>query len=160
MGESIQICKLTNNEEAHECTLMMINSDPWLTLGLKYDALIKMFHDNLNEVYVARDSKNTLGFIVISMQGTFKGYIKCIAVSEKARNRGVGSMLIEYAERRIFKETPNIFICVSSFNKNAAKLYERKGYKLIGEIENFFIKGYSELFLRKTKGPLIGYRNQ
>ena len=32
-----------------------------------------------------------------------------------------------WAEARILRESPNVFICVSSFNPDARRLYERQG---------------------------------
>ena len=59
-----------------------------------------------------------------------------------------------FGEERIFGETPNAFVCVSSFNKGARRLYERMGYEVIGELRNFIVPGHSEVLLRKTIAPL------
>ena len=50
-----------------------------------------------------------------------------------------------------------VFICVSSFNKGAIRLYNNFGFRLVGELENFVKEGFSELLLRKTVGPRVGY---
>ncbi len=160
MNGEIKIVPLSADGEIHECTMMMINSDPWKTLNIGYDDLIKMFKDSLNETFVAKQGDTVLGFIVLYMHGTFRGYIKCLAVSKEARGSGVGSELIKFAEDKIFRVVPNVFICVSSFNKKAQEFYYKLGYKQIGEIDNFIVNGYSELLLRKTLGPLKGYRAQ
>ena len=76
------------------------------------------------------------------------------SLSEEARGRGVGTRLVEFAERRIFSETPNVFLCVSSFNPRARALYERLGYELIGELKDYLIEGASEFLMRKTIGPI------
>ena len=68
--------------------------------------------------------------------------------------RGLGSALITFAERRIFHDQPNVFICASSFNPGARRLYERLGYVAVGELTDFVVRGHSELLLRKTTGPL------
>jgi ribosomal protein S18 acetylase RimI-like enzyme len=78
-------------------------------------------------------------------------------MKESWRGRGLGRNLIQFCENRILKYSPNIFICVSSFNSGAAKLYEELGYKRVGELEDFLKKGYSELLYRKTVGPIVGY---
>jgi len=59
-----------------------------------------------------------------------------------------------YAEERIFLETPNVFLLVSSFNTGARNLYQRLGYEEIGEFKDFIVRGHSEILMRKTKGPL------
>ena len=48
-------------------------------------------------------------------------------------------------------------MCVSSFNLGARRLYERLGYKVVGELSDYIVRGHSELLLRKTTGPLAGF---
>jgi len=43
----------------------------------------------------------------------------------------------------------DVFLCVSSFNSRAHALYNRLGYELVGELNDFVIAGASELLLRK-----------
>ena len=65
--------------------------------------------------------------------------------------------LVIFAEQRILKESPNVFMCVSSFNHGARRLYERQGYKMVGELTDYIVEGYSEILLRKTRGPLTHF---
>ena len=74
------------------------------------------------------------------------------------RNRGIGTNLIRFAEKRILREAPNVFICVSSFNKGAERLYRRLGYEVVGELRDYVVAGHSETLLRKTIAPLSGFR--
>ena len=108
------------------------------------------------EIYVAVD-KAILGFIILNTRmGPFSGYIQTICVAPEARGSGVGSQLVAFAEERIFRDGPNVFLCVSSFNPRARALYERLGYETIGELRDFLIDGASEILMRKTRGPLRG----
>ena len=70
---------------------------------------------------------------------------------------GLGKELIQFCEDRILKYSPNVFICVSSFNAGAIRLYEELGYGRVGELKDFLQNGYTELLYRKTKGPMVGY---
>ncbi len=63
--------------------------------------------------------------------------------------------MIAFAEERIFQNHPNVFLCVSSFNPDARRLYERLGYEYIGELKDFIVAGHSELIYRKTLGPMM-----
>lgn len=132
----------------------MSTSEPWLTIGRGYDESLELVEDPSREVYLAFDGDEFRGFIVILMHGAFVGYIQVIAVTQEARGTGVGSELVRFAEERIFPTYPNVFLCVSSFNPRARALYERLGYKLIGEIPEYLIKGHSEFLMRKTVGPI------
>ena len=82
--------------------------------------------------------------------------IKDRPLDADARGQGLGTRLVEFAEKRIFRDTPNVFLCVSSFNPRARALYERLGYERIGELKNYLIDGASELLMRKTIGPIRG----
>ena len=96
-----------------------------------------------------------LGLVVITMYGTFKGYIQALCVAPEARGQGLGEKLMRYAERRIRRESPNVFLCVSSFNKGAIRFYRRLGYRKAGLLKDFLVKGSDELLLRRTWGPLL-----
>jgi ribosomal-protein-alanine N-acetyltransferase len=87
------------------------------------------------------------------MQGGFIGYIQTIGVAPEWRSRGIGRRLVAFAEERIFRDSPNVFICVSSFNPDAQRFYRSLGYEVIGDLKDFIVHGYSEILLRKTIAP-------
>lgn len=137
-----------------QCGLMMSQSEPWITLKRDLEGCKEAMRGDYKEVYVATEDERLLGFIVLQMAGVFKGYIQSICVSPEMRGSGLGSALIQYAEKRIFSVSPNVFMLVSTFNKRAVHLYAKLGYETIGTLKNFVIEGYDEFFLRKTIGPL------
>ncbi len=94
----------------------------------------------------------------MQMRGAFVGYLQSVGVAAEWRGRGVGSKLIAFAEERIFKEAPNVFILVSSFNDSARALYERLGYQVIGELKDYIVAGHSEILLRKSVAPLSEFK--
>jgi [ribosomal protein S18]-alanine N-acetyltransferase len=140
--------------EAGICAELMAASEPWITLGRGRDDSMKLLLDPLRDVYIALMGETIIGFIVIVLKGAFAGYIQTIAVTPEWRNRGIGGALLDFAEKVIFTESPNVFICVSSFNEKARRLYERCGYRVIGTLDDYVIQGYSEILMRKTIGPL------
>lgn len=134
---------------------MMSSSEPWKTLGRPYEACLARMQDESKERYVALgEDGRALGFIVINMQGAFVGYIQTVCVAEEMRGRGVGARLVRFAEERIHRDSPNVFICVSSFNEGARRLYERLGYRVVGELTNYLVRGHSEILMRKSIGTL------
>ena len=52
---------------------------------------------------------------------------------------------------RSFSDSPNGFICVSSFNPRARQLCERLGFEQIGVLRAFGVAEHDELLLRKTQ---------
>ena len=151
----VAIRALSGEEEARRCASMMCSTEPWITIGRNFDQSLKIVSDPAREVYVAENNGRIDGFIILNMRGAFVGYIQTVCVDATARGSGLGTQLVQFAEERIFKETPNVFLCVSSFNPRARQLYERLGYALIGELKDYLIRGYSELLMRKTIGPLL-----
>lgn len=154
----MEIAILQQTTEAETCARMMADSEPWITLRRDYDASLKILTDPSREVYLARVDGQIIGFTVLLMHGAFVGYIQSVCVAPEWRNRGVGRQLMAFAEERIFKETPNVFICVSSFNREALRLYERLGYGVIGELKDYIVPGRSEILLRKTIGSLTKFK--
>lgn len=155
-AETINIALTTDPADFKVCAHMMFLSDPWITLGIDYNQCLKAFEGSEKEIYVVKFEKEIAGFVILQIGGTFKGYIQTICIGETYRGRGLGKKLLQFCEERILKISPNIFICVSSFNKGAIRLYEEFGFKLVGELDNFVKKGFTELLLRKTAGPLLG----
>jgi len=153
----LEIRKLQDTAEAETCAWMMANSEPWITLRRDHDASLKIITDPSREVYLATLSGKIVGFTMLLMQGAFVGYIQSVCVAPEWRSKGIGSQLMAFAEKRILSETPNVFICVSSFNKGAQEMYERLGYEAIGELKDYIISGHSEILLRKTVAPLTEF---
>src|SRR5262245_9159512 len=147
---------LQNDDDARACAAMMCATDPWITIGRGFEECLAAVRDASREVYVAREDGAVRGFIIVNMRGAFVGYIQTVCVDAGARGSGLGSRLVAFAEDRIFRETPNVFLCVSSFNPRARALYERLGYEAVGELKDYIIRGASEMLMRKTRGPLKG----
>jgi ribosomal protein S18 acetylase RimI-like enzyme len=95
--------------------------------------------------------------VILVIHGAFVGYIQIVCVAAGARGSGIGSRLVRFAEERIFRQFPNVFLCVSSINPRARQLYERLGYTLVGELDDYLVRGYSEFLMRKSVGPLAGF---
>ena len=152
----IAISKTSDSMIYSICAGMMVKTDPWITLEIDIDHCLNAFYGPFKEVWVVQIEKEIAGFVILQMSGTFKGYIQTICIDEAFRGQGIGKRLLQFCEERILEISPNIFICVSSFNKGAIRLYEEFGFKLVGELDNFVKEGFTELLLRKTFGPMMG----
>jgi len=152
--EAISIRPLRDEAEARFCAAFLVASEPWLTLGLTFEQALQRLTDPTREIHVAIQKEQIVGMLILFLDGTLKGYIQTIAIHPEWRSRGIGTQMIEFAEQRIFRISPNVFLCVSSFNLEAQKFYERLGYQRVGELTDFVVKGFSEFLMRKTRGPL------
>jgi ribosomal protein S18 acetylase RimI-like enzyme len=152
---ALAIRPLQTREEAEACARTMAQTEPWITLGRDYEACLRVVLDETRERYVALDGATLAGFVILNLKGAFVGYIQTVCAAPLYRGRGTGSALVAFAEERIFRDHRNVFLCVSDFNPGARRLYERLGYRLVGELTDYLVAGRSELLLRKTRGPLV-----
>jgi len=157
-GTGIDIQRLRQRADAEKCANMMAGSEPWITLRRGF-ASLKLLTDPKREVYLALAEGEIAGFVIINMHGSFP-HLQSVCVASQLRNKGIGTRLIDYAEKRIFSETPNVFVCVSSFHRRPLRLFERRGYKVIGELKDWIVSGYSQVMLRKTICPLTEFKTE
>lgn len=156
----VSIGKTTETEDLQWCARLMASNEPWITLQRTYEDSLPLLEDPLSEVYLLQKEGSRIGFIMIKLKGSFTGYIQTIALSDSARGQGIGEAAISYVEELIFKLSPNVFICASSFNTGAQKLYQRLGYEVVGILKDYVIKGYDEVFMRKTRGSFHDFKTR
>jgi ribosomal protein S18 acetylase RimI-like enzyme len=157
MNNQNLIRQTTDSKDFEICAHLMSATDPWITLQMDYGQCLKAFQGDFKEIYIIEYENDIAGFVILQIAGTFSGYIQTICIGETFRGKGLGKTLLRYCEKRVLKISPNLFICVSSFNKGAIKLYNEFGFRLVGELDNFVKEGFTELLLRKTVGPRVGY---
>ena len=150
----MDIRPLASAAEEERCAAMMAVSDPWITYGRDYEACLGSLRQPINEIYVAVEQDEVRGFVSVVMEGALTGYIRVLCVDPDTRGQGLGTQLLAFAEERILREAPNVFLFVSEFNTRARALYERLGYEKVAEMRDYIQRGYAEVLMRKTVGPL------
>jgi ribosomal protein S18 acetylase RimI-like enzyme len=146
-----------SEQELDLCEDLMHRSEPFITLQFSIDACKQAVRGDHKEVYIATVEGEFAGFVVIQLYGVLRGYIQTICIAPEHRSKGIGTLLIRHCEERISKISPNVFMCVSSFNDRARKLYYSLGYEKVGELKDHIVKGYDEYLLRKSKGAWRGF---
>lgn len=154
----MQIVSVSENTILDECANLMAGSEPWITLKRGLIECRKSLTGDFREVYAAIENEKVIGFMVLQMKGTFSGYLQSICVSPEYRNKGIGKELLQFAEAYIFKTSPNMFLCVSSFNSQALKLYEQSGFERVGVLKDFVENGFDEILMRKTIDPWNAFK--
>jgi [ribosomal protein S18]-alanine N-acetyltransferase len=144
--------------EREACARLMVDSEPWITLGRDFETALALVSDPTRETYWIEHAGAWAGFLVLYLQGPFRGYIQTVCLAPDSQGRGLGTGVLRWAEERIFRESPNVFLCVSDFNTAALPLYRRLGYELIGALPDFLVAGSAELLLRKSRGPWSTFR--
>ena len=110
-------------------------SEPW-----SEDSLKDELTNETARFYVLRDSDNLLGYIG-SNNICGEVYITNVAVNENARGKGYGKILVNHLLKQSeFEKALFVTLEVRESNKNAIKLYEKCGFKKIGERKNFYSK--------------------
>jgi ribosomal-protein-alanine N-acetyltransferase len=155
----LSIDLVRSDDEREWCARLMASNEPWITLKRDVQLCRQVLGDEAKERYVVSDDGTRVGLLILDMHGPFPGYLQSICVAPEARSRGIGTRVIEWAEQRIFRDSPNVFMCVSSFNHDAQRLYARLGYETLGVLRNFVIDGLDEVLLRKTRGSWEGFRD-
>jgi ribosomal-protein-alanine N-acetyltransferase len=155
---TVDVRPFASDEDVDWGARVMADSEPWITLGRGLDASRADLSDTAKERFLAWVGSERAGFLILNMAGAFVGYVQTLCVAPGFRGRGIGSRLVRFAEERVFRESPNVFLCVSSFNSNARRLYERLGYELVGELTDYFVAGHAELLMRKSLGPKTGFQ--
>ena len=129
---------------------LMAASDPWITLGRGIDhCRAACFHPEY-ELFVAGVEASPQGFILLHPRGAMSSpYIAAIAVAPEFQGCGLGGRLLRFAEDHYRGRARHMFLCVSSFNHDARRLYERLGYDVVGELKDYVIEGASEVLMHK-----------
>ena len=131
------------------CARVMAATDPWLTLGRDLTRCLASVRRSGAELFVARRGEQPLGFILLHPTGMAgQPYVALVAVAAEARGGGIGARLLAFAEAH-YAEAKHIFLCVTNINTGARRLYERVGYRKVGEIPDLSGPGYSELIMHK-----------
>ena len=158
MSETLAIRPVGSAAEREACAKLMTESEPWRTLQRDFETALALVSDPTRETYWIEHAGAWAGFLLLYLQGPFRGYIQTICLVPDVRGQGLGTAVLRWAEERIFRESPNVFLCVSDFNTGALRLYRRLGYELIGALPDFLVAGSAELLLRKTRGPWSSFR--
>lgn len=129
---------------------LIASSEPWTTLNITLDQCLAACSDKHNLVYIAQSNGKPCGVLVLQDRGVAGSpYIKSIAIEPNHRSKGIGKLLLDFAENMFRPASKHIFLCVSSFNKQAQKFYLTNGYEIAGEFKDYIVDGYSELLMYK-----------
>jgi ribosomal protein S18 acetylase RimI-like enzyme len=158
MGSQTAIGPLTiaraTAPEREWAAALMASSEPWTRLGRGLESCRASCHNPDFLLFIAHADDEPAGFILLQRRGVAGSpYVASIAVAERFRGGGIGSLLLGFAEDFFRADARHIFLCVSSFNGRARSLYEQLGYVAVGELEDYVISGASEILMHKRLLP-------
>jgi len=101
----------------------------------------KLFHiDNLNKnekIYIYKENNEVLGFIHIAINFEIVDLLN-IVVAENSRNKGIGSLLIDYMITDLPKNIKKILLEVNENNSEALKFYYNFNFEVINTRKNYY----------------------
>ena len=155
----VAIGPLDRRRHGAACARMMCESEPWISLGRTYERSLAVVEDASQEAYAALSpAGEPIGLLLLMMQGALVGYVRSIVVQPAWRSRRLGEAIMSFAERRIQKVSPNVFLMVSSSNALARRFYQRLGYREIGALRQYLVAERDEVLMWKSAGPLAEWQ--
>lgn len=152
--------QISDQPDLNAFATMMLSTEPWITIRRTQEETVKLLANPVSINYAVVADGDTVGYTRITLQGALVGYINTLVIGTQWQGKGYGSQVIKELEKIIFARFPNAFIMASSFNPRAVALYQNLGYEVVGEFKDYAVKGHSEILLRKTIAPIIGFKPQ
>ncbi len=103
--------------------------------------------------YAIHIGDDLAGTLVVRNPWLHGPYLHLIGLLPAFHGRGVGSAALTWLESEARGRYRNLWLCVSEFNSDARRLYERQGYVLAGRLDDLVFDGNSELLMRKRLIP-------
>ncbi len=157
---NLVIRPLRDEKEARDCAARIAATEPWKSINFPAEQVLQRLTNSKREVFIAELEGQIAGALILHLDGVLNGYLQTIVVFSEFQCRGLGKQLMNFAEEKIFRQSPNVFLCVAHFNEHAQKFYAQLGYKKVGELENYLQSGMTEILMRKTRGPLLEFSAQ
>ena len=153
MIDTVLIRPMTS-DDVEACAHIMAENALWQRYGVTIQSAQQRLGQAVAEeetLFVAELALAVVGFVWCVSRGAFarSGYIPLIGVAPDMVGHGVGVKLLKAAEAYLGQASPDIFLTVSDFNKGAQRFYQRQGYKQVGALPDYVLKGVTELIFWK-----------
>jgi ribosomal protein S18 acetylase RimI-like enzyme len=131
--------------------ILAIEHDAFAGDRLSPRSLRRLIKSPSAAVLVAERNGAPAGYaLVLFRRGTFVGRLYSLAVAEEFAGRGIGSRLLAAAEQEaLARDCLFMRLEVRAKNRRAAALYERSGYRQIGNIPDYYQDGATALRFEK-----------
>lgn len=142
-----------NHEHLKDCEKILLKSSIGDHYFQKEGSARKAIEEGLDQgtLFVAIAEGVCTGFMFYMKNGAFHSfpYLHLIVVKEEYRSKGIGKELIDYFEN--ISDGDKFFLVVGDFNLEAKRLYEKIGYRKVGEISGLYREGITEYIMMKEK---------
>ena len=76
-------------------------------------------------------------------------YLRLLLVAPEARDRGLGSQLLQAVESRAIKNANHLYLLATTDNTTARRFYERHGYRHVGDLPGLVMPDLDEALYEK-----------
>lgn len=142
-----------SNEYLYVCVNALMHSELGRHYFVKRDDAVHAIEEGLltESFYVATRDGEFAGFLYFLPNGAFHSYpyLHLFVVNEEMRGQGIGHLMIKAWESLVDRDT--LFLCVSDFNPNAKRFYEKNGFIQVGELPDLYRSGTTEYLMMKKR---------
>lgn len=134
--------------EKQRCAEMLSQTKPWSDTGYTLEKCEKLLEHSEIELYTNRGGNNIRGFAAVLKCGMgFEPMVMFLCVAKEHQRQGIGGDIMDAVERTY----PRIYLTVTSGN-TALYFWEKRGYKVAGEIPDYEQPGTPEIIMYKKTG--------
>lgn len=127
--------------------------EPWTQYGVSAAALASLFAPAADGGVrlVLRNTNDEIVAAAIVRPAWFAGpYVQFLVVMPPFQGQRIGTALLGWIEREARRASArNLWICTSSFNSAAARLYRRHGFEDIAILDDLVRDDIGEILMRK-----------
>ena len=141
-----------NPEEAAGVGSLLSVIEPWASYPIWEDDLTRYFSriEPGAPRYAIVHGGLLAGALSVRTNWLCGTYIQIIGLTPMCQNRGYGTALLEFVEGQArLGGDANLWVCVSDFNTEARRFYERYGFVRTAELEDLVCDGRTEILMRK-----------
>jgi len=125
--------------------------DPWARVGYAAERMTGFLAatETGAQRYAVLVGDQPAGTVVIRDPWLHGPYLHLIGLLPPFHGLGIGSRALDWMDAEVRGRYRNLWLCVSEFNDNARRLYERNGFVLAGRLDSLVFDGLTELLMRK-----------
>ncbi|MGV1015344.1 MAG: GNAT family N-acetyltransferase [Methyloceanibacter sp.] len=125
---------------------------PWSVMNYPADSMAQFLaatSDSVSRYRVVVDGEDA-GIVSVRYPWLKGPYLELLALLPKFQGQGLGARILAWFEQEAARhEARNLWVCASSFNQGALRLYERHGFQPVATLPGLVVDGYDEILLRK-----------
>lgn len=125
---------------------------PWVVMRYPADAMERFLAAESDTVsrYCVEVGSEKAGVVSVRYPWLKGPYLELLALLPKFQDQGLGTRILGWFEQEAVRhESRNLWVCASSYNDGALRLYERHGFHRVAMLPGLVVDGYDEILLRK-----------